>query len=233
MEPCLVSYSSDLSAWFYSSRFVLYHCRLAGFFNQLPHLPTGPSLSKILFSPSVDGFPHPSLFREVKAPVFPQNLQDGVGSPHPSGSRTPTFPLRPGLRKRVNLTSWFVCELILLEKILTGWKRRTTSENLVVKVCNGFRGGAVVKESAGPAGDSGSVPGSVGSLEKESIAHPRILAWEMPWMEEPGGLQSTGSQSRTRQGGWALRLPTADFFPQFEGECIWPLVDINELGCYN
>ena len=58
----------------------------------------------------------------------------------------------------------------------------------------------MVKEPAGPAEDSGSVPGSVGSLEKEIIARPRILAWNMPWMEEPGELQSTGSQSRTRRG---------------------------------
>ena len=28
--------------------------------------------------------------------------------------------------------------------------------------------------------------------------HCSILAWEVPWMEEPGGLQSTGSQRRTR-----------------------------------
>ena len=27
-----------------------------------------------------------------------------------------------------------------------------------------------------------------------------ILAWEIPWMEEPGGLQSMGSQSRTPLG---------------------------------
>ena len=28
--------------------------------------------------------------------------------------------------------------------------------------------------------------------------HFSILAWEIPWTEEPGGLQSIGSQSRTR-----------------------------------
>ena len=27
--------------------------------------------------------------------------------------------------------------------------------------------------------------------------HSSILAWKIPWMEEPGGLQSMGSQSRT------------------------------------
>ena len=31
-------------------------------------------------------------------------------------------------------------------------------------------------------------------LEKEMAAHPSILAWRIPWTEEPGGLQSTGSQ---------------------------------------
>ena len=31
-------------------------------------------------------------------------------------------------------------------------------------------------------------------LEKEMATHSRTLAWKMPWMEEPGRLQSKGSQ---------------------------------------
>ena len=31
-------------------------------------------------------------------------------------------------------------------------------------------------------------------LEKEMAAHSSILAWKIPWTEEPGGLQSMGSQ---------------------------------------
>ena len=31
-------------------------------------------------------------------------------------------------------------------------------------------------------------------LEKEMATHSSTLAWEIPWTEEPGGLQSTGSQ---------------------------------------
>ena len=31
-------------------------------------------------------------------------------------------------------------------------------------------------------------------LEMEMAAHSSILAWEIPWTEEPGGLQSMGSQ---------------------------------------
>ena len=34
-------------------------------------------------------------------------------------------------------------------------------------------------------------------LEKEMATYSSILTWEIPWTEEPGGLQSTKSQSRT------------------------------------
>ena len=41
-------------------------------------------------------------------------------------------------------------------------------------------------------------------LEKEMATHSSILAWRIPWTEEPGGLQSTGSQ---RVGhDWATSL---------------------------
>ena len=35
-------------------------------------------------------------------------------------------------------------------------------------------------------------------LEKEMATHTSILAWEIPWTEGPGGLQSMGLQSQTR-----------------------------------
>ena len=31
-------------------------------------------------------------------------------------------------------------------------------------------------------------------LEKEMVTHSSILAWRIPWTEEPGGLQTMGSQ---------------------------------------
>ena len=31
-------------------------------------------------------------------------------------------------------------------------------------------------------------------LEKDMATYPSILAWRIPWTEEPGGLQSTGAQ---------------------------------------
>ena len=45
-----------------------------------------------------------------------------------------------------------------------------------------------------PPGDTGSIPGSGRSLEKEMATHSSILAWEIPGTEEPGRLQSMGSQ---------------------------------------
>ena len=35
-------------------------------------------------------------------------------------------------------------------------------------------------------------------LEKGMVTHSSILAWKIPWAEEPVGLQSMGLQSRTR-----------------------------------
>ena len=43
-------------------------------------------------------------------------------------------------------------------------------------------------------GDLGSIAGS-GRSPREGVAtHPRTLACRIPWTEEPGGLESTGSQ---------------------------------------
>ena len=50
------------------------------------------------------------------------------------------------------------------------------------------------KESAYDAGDAGSIPGREDPLEEEMVTHSSILAWGIPWTEEPGGLQSTGSR---------------------------------------
>ena len=42
--------------------------------------------------------------------------------------------------------------------------------------------------------DSRLIPGQANPLEKEVAAHSSILAWKIPRTEEPGGLQSMGSQ---------------------------------------
>ena len=50
------------------------------------------------------------------------------------------------------------------------------------------------KESTCSAGDTGDSGSRKTPLEKEMAAHSRILAWEILWAEEPGGLLSMGSQ---------------------------------------
>ena len=92
------------------------------------------------------------------------------------------------------------------------WGRKesdTTERLLCVCVCVcvliwGFPGGSDGKTSACNAGDPGSIPGSGRSLGEgnplsqldagKKATHSSVLVWRIPWMEEPGGLQSMGSQ---------------------------------------
>ena len=48
--------------------------------------------------------------------------------------------------------------------------------------------------NAGDLRDAGSIPGSEDPREEGKTTHSDILAWRVPWTEEPGGLWSMGSQ---------------------------------------
>ena len=56
--------------------------------------------------------------------------------------------------------------------------------------------------NAGDAGDAGLLPRSLETpgdpLEKEMATHSSLLAWEIPWTEEPGRLQYRSQRSQTR-----------------------------------
>ena len=70
---------------------------------------------------------------------------------------------------------------------------------IIVRIV-GFPGGVVVKNlpvNAGDLRDMDSIPGSGISLEEGMATQFSILAWRIPWTEEPGGLQSIGLQSQT------------------------------------
>ena len=58
---------------------------------------------------------------------------------------------------------------------------------------------------AGDVRDAGSIPGSGRSPGGGTGNQSRILDWSIPWTEEPGGLQSTGAQSRTRPKRLSIR----------------------------
>ena len=54
----------------------------------------------------------------------------------------------------------------------------------------GFPDGSNGNESASNAGDLGLSPGAEDLLEREMATHSSIFAWEIPWIEEAGGLHS-------------------------------------------
>ena len=58
----------------------------------------------------------------------------------------------------------------------------------------GFLGGLAVKNTPINARDMGSSPGSGRYPGKEMAIFSSILAWRIPWIEEPGRLQSIGSR---------------------------------------
>ena len=63
---------------------------------------------------------------------------------------------------------------------------------------SGFLGVVLVVKNqpanAGDIRDAGSIPGLGSSPGGGMATHSSILAWRIPWTEEPGRLQSTGSQ---------------------------------------
>ena len=52
-----------------------------------------------------------------------------------------------------------------------------------------FPGGSAVKYLPASAGDVGSIPGSGRPPSGGHGSHSSILAWRIPWIEEPGRLQ--------------------------------------------
>ena len=77
----------------------------------------------------------------------------------------------------------------------------------------GFPGGSEGKASACNAGDLGLIPGSGRPLEKEMATHSSILAWWIPWTEEPGRLQSMGSQRVGHDWVTSLSLSRWKYMP--------------------
>ena len=59
---------------------------------------------------------------------------------------------------------------------------------------NGFPLGSAVKNLPTNAGDISLIPGSGRSPGVEMTTHSSIFAWEIPWTEERGRLQSMVSQ---------------------------------------
>ena len=90
----------------------------------------------------------------------------------------------------------------------------TFSKRISLSICLSARASQVAllvknpSASAGDARDRGLIPGSGRSPGAGNTTCFSILPWEIPWTEEPGGLQSTGSQWVRHD--WAHNLITND-----------------------
>ena len=56
----------------------------------------------------------------------------------------------------------------------------------------------MVKNVPANAGDLGLIPGSERSPGEEMATHSSIIAWGIPWIEEPGGLQSVHGLAKSQ-----------------------------------
>ena len=72
-----------------------------------------------------------------------------------------------------------------------GLKQKATHLPVPTRRTKGFPGGAVAKNLETQETWVRS-QGQEDPLEKETATHSSILAWKIPWTEEPGGLQSMG-----------------------------------------
>ena len=106
---------------------------------------------------------------------------------HIEGTLCPVWP-----PARDPLTADFL--YLILAKVTEGSAGSTHRGHFVMSwlaFIEGLPGGSVVKNPPANAGDSGLIPDLEELLEEETHS---IIVWKIPWTEEPGGLQSLGSQ---------------------------------------
>ena len=118
-------------------------------------------------------------------------------------TRFQLFASQKGLQFSVHMADDAFCISIAECSFFVG-ERRDPAFLLYCSPTNwpvGVPGGAVVKTllaNAGDASDAGSIPGSGRSPGEGMATHNSTLAWKIPCAEEPGGLQSMGSQRMGR-----------------------------------
>jgi len=99
---------------------------------------------------------------------------------------------------------------------------------------------------AGDVGDACSIPGSGRSPEEGMAIHSSILAWRIPWTEEPEGLQPVGSQrlehtwsswahtqTQSKHKGWEMnvdRVTSAKSYVLCEGVWVFFLATVGNPG---
>ena len=97
--------------------------------------------------------------------------------------------------RQTSLCSRGACLLIEGDREMKDVSPRETVLDEWLSSWVGFPDGTSGGEPACSARDVGSVPGLGRPLEEGRATHSSILAWRIPWTEEPRGLQSMGSES--------------------------------------
>ena len=82
---------------------------------------------------------------------------------------------------------------VLNRKIRTK-RREEENDGRAFLVAQLIKNPCAMQETTCSPGDPGLLPGSERSPGEGNATHSTILAWEIPWTEEPGGLQSMGLQ---------------------------------------
>ena len=79
------------------------------------------------------------------------------------------------------------------------WKKKTNKkqDNAKIQESMGFPGGSVVKNLPANSGDMVWPLSQEDPLEKEMANHSNILAWKIPWSEEPGKESLKSQESDT------------------------------------
>ena len=115
---------------------------------------------------------------------------------------------------------WIICRRPAGHEKM-GWHRWSES----VLILGGFPGGTSGKErtpvSAGDIRDASSILGSGGSPGGGHGNHSSILAWRIPWTEEPGRLQSMGSQRTGHDWSNLAHMYKVAFVRQLICFCWW------------
>ena len=121
------------------------------------------------------------------------------------------------------LSQWLSSCSSLLNLGAQSLRKQRNSVLLTNNPFNGFPGGSMVKNLHAKQEIQVWSLGWEDPLEKEITTHSNILAWEIPWTEEPGGLQSTELQWVRLD--WATKPPPPPihFFMTQITTMVWPL----------
>ena len=121
-----------------------------------------------------------------------------------------TPPFSPGITGGVILHDWSSQKRVVLRDGNCALGYASVDTNIIIGFWLrawslwGFLGGADAKESTCNAGDWILIPVSEDPLENGMASCSSILAWRIPWTEEPGGLQFMGLQRVKRN--WESEL---------------------------